>query len=66
MGKIWNWKILANLTNGAWVVKFFLTTIYTYIEITKDLLADLPKFSKPFASSVMIYLTLQNFPRTVL
>ena len=33
---------------------------YKYSEITEDLPADSPKFSSPFASSVMIH--QKNFP----
>ena len=52
VGKFWRGKNLANLVNGVQFANFFS-------EITEDLLADLPKFSSPFASSVMI---CQNFP----
>ena len=47
-----------NLANGVQFAKFFLTNSYKYSEITEDLPADSPKFSSPFASSVMIR---QNF-----
>ena len=45
--------------NGVQFAKFFLANIYKYSEITEDLPVDSPKFSLPFASSVMIR---QNFP----
>ena len=51
-------KILANLANGVQFAKFFLANSYKYSEITEDLPAGSPKFSSPFASSVMIR---QNF-----
>ena len=53
-GKIWRGKILANLANGVQFAKIFYTNSYKYSEITEDLPADSPKFSSPFASSVMI------------
>ena len=56
--KIWRGKIFANLVNGVQFAKIFLANSYKYSEITKDLPADSPKFSLPFASSVMIH---QNF-----
>ena len=49
MGKIWSGKNLANLENGAQFTKFFPANI-----LTGDLPGDLPKFSKPFPSAVMI------------
>ena len=52
-------KILANLANGVQFAKIFHANSYKYSEITEDLPADSPKFSSPFASSVMIR---QNFP----
>ena len=55
-GKIWRGKILAN---GVRFAKIFHANSYKYSEITEDLPADSPKFSSPFASSVMIR---QNFP----
>ena len=48
-------KILANLANGVQFAKIFHANSYKYSE---DLPADSPKFSSPFASSVMIR---QNF-----
>ena len=42
--------------NGAWFTKFFLANVYKYNE---DRPVDLPIFSTPFASSVMIH---QKFP----
>ena len=48
-------KILAN---GVQFAKFFRANSYKCSEITEDLPADSPKFSSPFASSVMIR---QNF-----
>ena len=59
VGKIWRGKILANLANGVRFAKIFHANSYKYSEITEDLPADSPKFSSPFASSVMIR---QNFP----
>ena len=58
VGKIWRGKILANLANGVQFAKFFHANSYKYSEIAEDLPADSPKFSSPFASSVMIR---QNF-----
>ena len=58
VGKIWRGKILANLANGVQFAKIFRANSYKYSEITEDLPADSPKFSSPFASSVMIR---QNF-----
>ena len=55
LGKIWRGKILVI---GVQFAKFFLTNSYKYSEITEELPVDLPKFSSPFASSVMIR---QNF-----
>ena len=58
VGKIWRGKILANLANGVQFAKIFRANSYKYSEITEDLPADSPKFSSPFALSVMIR---QNF-----
>ena len=58
VGKIWRGKILANLANGVQFTKILHANSYKYSEITEDMPADLPKFSSPFASSVMI---CQNF-----
>ena len=58
VGKIWRGKILVNLANGVQFAKIFDANSYKYSEITEDLPADSPKFSSPFASSVMIH---QNF-----
>ena len=58
VGKIWRGKTLANLANGVQFAKIFRANSYKYSEITEDLPADSPKFSSPFASSVMIR---QNF-----
>ena len=55
VGKFWRVKILAN---GVQFTKFFHANSYKCSEITEDLPADSPKFSSPFASSVMIR---QNF-----
>ena len=49
---------MANLANGVQFAKIFLANSYKYSEITEDLPAGSPKFSSPFASSVMIR---QNF-----
>ena len=46
------------MANGVQFAKIFRANSYKYSEITEDLLADSPKFSAPFASSVMIR---QNF-----
>ena len=58
---------VANLANNVQFAKNFLANCnsYKYSEITEDLVpADSPKFSSPFASSVMIRqnYSLQNFP----
>ena len=58
VGKIWRGKILANLANSVQFAKIFRANSYKYSEITEDLPAGSPKFSSPFASSVMIR---QNF-----
>ena len=47
------------LANGVQFAKFFRANSHKYSEITEDLPADSPKFSSPFASSVMIR---QYFP----
>ena len=47
-----------NLANAVQFAKFFHANSYKYSEIAEDLPANSPKFSSPFASSVMIR---QNF-----
>ena len=42
------------LANGVQFTKMFHANSYKYSEITEDLPADSPKFSSPFASSVLI------------